>query len=147
MSEEVAMELFQKRIEKHYFELVVVLQKYPQHISLVPCTPLIDPFFGILEGIKDVVKVNIYALVEDWQNLEKDVIHITARFSYMRGIDEKDIICFQLAEQTHIHILYFARQNSRSILILVFEQRYEQVRIWLDESQRDRIAKEALISI
>ena len=58
--------------EKLDLERAVVLEEGSQQVSLVPRPALINPKCWILEGIKDVVEVNIDTGIEERQDLEKD---------------------------------------------------------------------------
>ncbi len=74
---------------------MVVLQKSPQQISLIPRSSLIHQFPRILEGIEDVMKMDIHPRAQIRENLKKEIVHIAIDLRHMRGIDKQDVIRFQ----------------------------------------------------
>ena len=50
-----------ERDEELDLERVVVLQEGAQEVGLVPGYAFLDPIFGVLERVKNIVEVNVHA--------------------------------------------------------------------------------------
>ena len=64
-------------------ERLVVLEKGPQNIDLVPGASVVNPILRILERIINVVDVNEHASFQRGQHFKNKVIHVT---SYLRDV-------------------------------------------------------------
>lgn len=83
-----------KCVEKYNLERAVILKECPQHICLIPCFTLKNPFFRVLKRVEDIMEMNIYPAVKNRQDPEKQIIYITVDLADMCGIYEKDVIFF-----------------------------------------------------
>ena len=90
------MEMLHEGIHKHNAESAIILEECPQHITLVPRSTFIDPLLRIFEREEDVVEVNINALREGRKDFEEDTINVAVDLADVRGVNEQDVIRFEL---------------------------------------------------
>jgi hypothetical protein len=74
----LVMKLLKESIAKNDPESLIVFKKCAQQVRLRPTTTFVDPRFGILERIKDVMNVNHHPDLESGQNFKKKVIDVAA---------------------------------------------------------------------
>jgi hypothetical protein len=86
-------------VEEDHFIAIVSHQKRPQCIRLVPRAILSnDPFRWVFEWIADVMEVNVRSRLERRQHVKELIRDIALGLQYMRGVNEQDVVTFQLPE-------------------------------------------------
>ena len=117
LSEYFFEKMFQIGVEKKNFETVVVLQEGTQHVALVPRAALIDPVLGVLEGVKDVVKMDQNPFLQPRQDLEENPIYVAAGFRDVGRVNHEQIVFIQLVKKMEVDILQFILTDFNFILI------------------------------
>jgi hypothetical protein len=86
--EELLVELLQECIEANDPEFRVVLEECSQHVKFVPRPPFIHPFFGILERVEDVMKMDVHTPREDRQHVKERAIYVAACLTDVGRVDK-----------------------------------------------------------
>ena len=73
----------QESVKENYFERIIILQKCPQNIILIPKPPPINPFLRVFKWIKYIMNVYNYAGLKSGKNFEKKIIYVATGFGYM----------------------------------------------------------------
>ena len=93
------------------------------------------------------MNMNIDTGTQHWKYLKKDTIDITVDFADVRGIDEQNIIRLKTREHGQIDVLQALGNDDNALLVIISDQRQQQLRVGFDERRRNRIVEESLIGI
>ena len=116
------MEMLHEGVHKHNAESTIVLEECSQHIYLVPRSPFIDPLLRIFEREKDIVEVNINARSEGRKDLEEDTIYVAVDLADVRGVNEQNVIRFELLKLIQANVLQPLRNNPNLVLVIFLDE-------------------------
>src|SRR5439155_2391899 len=133
--------------EEPDFERAVVLEKCAQQVSFVPGPAFEYTSSGILERVKDIVKMDMYSLYEKRKNLEENVIHITSRFCHVGRVDEQNIGRLQFSEDSNVDILDPLANYPSPRKIRLLHQNPKQLWIGIYERALNRVVEEQLVYV
>ena len=68
--EEPLMEMLHEGIHEHDAECVVEREKRTKKIGLIPCPAFVYPNLRILEGIGDIVEMDVNVFTQSWKYFE-----------------------------------------------------------------------------
>src|SRR5579875_288082 len=100
-----SVEALQVGIESDDLELAIEGQEGSEKVGLRPCPPLAHPFLRVLEGIEDVMEVDVDPTAQAGQALVEQVLHIAADLHHVGGVHHEDVTSLQVQELGEGHVL------------------------------------------
>jgi hypothetical protein len=115
------MKLFEKSVHHNDAKAIIVLQEGPQEVRFRPCPSFVNPFFRVLERVENIMQMNIYSLLKTRKNLEEESINVAIHFTYVRRVNEENIVCLKRVKHPEVKILNASGDDNVVFLVLFMD--------------------------